>query len=61
MITLKEACEHACDRRESSEFYIQRRHPHREPEVLLPKDVLPTQIPCPGVRIIRVTKYGEDP
>jgi hypothetical protein len=59
MRTLNEAGEHARDRGYVLEFNIQRRHPHRTPEVLL-ADVLPTQIPYPSGRIIRVTKYGED-
>ena len=61
MRTLNGAGKHACDRGGNPDFYIQRRHPRHEPEVLLAEDVFPTQIPCPSVRIIRVTKYREDP
>ena len=60
MRTLNEAGEHDRERGNAPEFYIQRHHPHRKPEVLLAEDVLPTQIPCPSGRIIRVIKYGED-
>lgn len=59
--TLNETGEHACDRGEGSEFYAQRRHTHREPEILLAEDVLHTQIPCLSVRIIQIAKYSEDP
>jgi hypothetical protein len=45
----------------ASKLYAQRRHANREPEILMAEDVLRTQIPCLSVRIIQVTKYGEDP
>ena len=61
MRTLNEASEHACDEGQNPDFYLQRRHPDREPEVLLAENVPRTQIPCPGVRIVGVTKYGEHP
>ena len=60
MRTLREGGVKSCDQGTGPKFYIQRRHPHRKPKVLLAEDVLPTQIPCLIVRIIRVTKNGED-
>lgn len=59
--TLDETGKYVCDRGEGSEFYAQRRHAHREPEILMAENVLCTQIPCLSFRIIQVTKYGEDP
>lgn len=61
MRTLNETGEHACDRGERSEFYAQCRHTYREPEILVTEDVLRTQVPCPSIRIIQVTEYGENP
>ena len=57
--TLNEMGEHACNGQEG--LYIQRRHTHCEPDILLAEDVLRTQVPCLSVRIIQVTKYSEDP
>jgi hypothetical protein len=51
----------AIEGKKAPKFYVQCRHTHHEPEVLLAEDVMRTQIPCPSVRIIQITKYGEDP
>jgi hypothetical protein len=41
--------------------HSQRRHAHRKPEILLAEDVLSTQVPGPGVGIVRVSEDSKDP
>jgi hypothetical protein len=43
------------------EAYLQRRHAHYKPEILLPDDVLCTRVPGPGVGVIRVSEDSKGP
>jgi len=44
-----------------AEAYLQRRHAHYKPEILLAEDVLCPRVPGPDLGVIRVFKDGEDP
>ena len=46
---------------QGTQAYIQRRHAHYKPEVLLTEDVLCTCVPGPGFGVIRVSEDCKDP
>ena len=43
------------------EAYLQRRHAHYKPEILLAEDVLCTRVPSPGLGVIRVSEDSKGP
>ena len=44
-----------------AEVYLQRRHAHYKPEILLAEDVLCTRVPGPGLGIIRISEDSKGP
>jgi hypothetical protein len=44
-----------------TEAYLQRRHAHYKPEILLTEDVLCTRVPGPGLGVIRVSEDSKGP
>jgi len=41
--------------------YLQRRHAHYKPEILLAEDVLCTRVPGPDLSVIRVSENSKGP
>lgn len=41
---------------QGAESYSQRCHAHRKPEILLAEDVPSTQVPGPGLGVVRVSE-----
>jgi hypothetical protein len=44
-----------------AEAYLQRRHAHYKPEILLAEDVLCSRVPGPGLGVIRVSEDSKGP
>lgn len=44
-----------------AEAYLQRRHAHYKPEILLAENVQCTRVPGPGLGVIRVSEYSKGP
>jgi hypothetical protein len=46
---------------QGAESYSQRCHAHRKPEILLAEDVPSTQVPGPGLGVVRVSEDSKYP